>query len=441
MQSWDWVNKKHGTGLTGVRFPVILTILGGYVKKRLSKSKSKSKTKEIILVTVRGPDGPGITARLTGLVADDPSIFLLDIEQTIVHKKLFLSLLLQFEKGSTSQQNLLKELLFAAKDMRMELAFEVFDSKLVGEVVPVHQYAITCVGQQIGAYPLHRIAKALARKGMNIDKIGKLTMHSLSSIEIVANSPKQLDPKQVSRDLLQLSTEIGVDVAIQRYDLLRRAKRMIVFDMDSTLIMQEVIDELAKEAGVAKKVSVLTKRAMNGELDFSESLKARVKCLKGLPETALARVYKRLKLTPGTERLLSVLRHLGFKTAVISGGFTYFTARLKERLQLDYAFANQLEILDGRLTGNVVGEIIDAHRKAFILQTLAQGEGVSLDQVIAIGDGANDLPMLSRAGLGIAFHAKEVVRRKASYTIHQAGLDAVLYLLGISEKELRHIKI
>jgi phosphoserine phosphatase len=215
---------------------------------------------------------------------------------------------------------------------------------------------------------------------------------------------------------------------------------MIVFDRDSTLIAQEVIDELAREAGVAKKVSAITRRAMNGEMDFSESLMARVKCLKGLPESAMARVYKRLRLTPGAERLLTVLRHLGFKTAVVSGGFTYFTDHLKDRLWLDYAFANQLEIRDGRLTGHVVGEIIDAHRKAFILQTLAQGEGISLDQVIAIGDGANDLPMLSRAGLGIAFHAKEVVRRKADYAIHQAGLDAVLYLLGISEKELRHIK-
>lgn len=405
-----------------------------------AKVKS-SKNKEVILVTVRGPDGPGITARLTGLIAQDPSAFLLDIEQSIVHKKLFLSLLLQFQKGDSSSQNLLKELLFAAKDMNLELAFEVFDSKMLGESVPMHQYAITCVGQQIGAYPLHRIAKALARKGMNIDKVGKLTLHSMSSIEIVAHSPKQLDPKQVSKDLLQLSTELKVDVAIQRYDLLRRAKRMIVFDMDSTLIAQEVIDELAKEAGVAKKVAALTKRAMNGELDFSESLKARVKCLKGLPEAALQKVYQRLQLTTGTERLLNVLRHLGFKTAVISGGFTYFTERLKDRLWLDYAFANQLEIVDGRLTGQVMGEIIDAHRKAFILQTLAQGEGISLDQVIAIGDGANDLPMLSRAGLGIAFHAKEVVRRKASYTIHQAGLDAVLYLLGISEKELRHMKV
>lgn len=405
-----------------------------------AKVKS-SKNKEVILVTVRGPDGPGITARLTGLIAQDPSAFLLDIEQSIVHKKLFLSLLLQFQKGDSSSQNLLKELLFAAKDMNLELAFEVFDSKMLGESVPMHQYAITCVGQQIGAYPLHRIAKALARKGMNIDKVGKLTLHSMSSIEIVAHSPKQLDPKQVSKDLLQLSTELKVDVAIQRYDLLRRAKRMIVFDMDSTLIAQEVIDELAKEAGVAKKVAALTKRAMNGELDFSESLKARVKCLKGLPESALQKVYQRLQLTTGTERLLNVLRHLGFKTAVISGGFTYFTERLKDRLWLDYAFANQLEIVDGRLTGQVMGEIIDAHRKAFILQTLAQGEGISLDQVIAIGDGANDLPMLSRAGLGIAFHAKEVVRRKASYTIHQAGLDAVLYLLGISEKELRHMKV
>ncbi|PIR20721.1 MAG: phosphoserine phosphatase SerB [Deltaproteobacteria bacterium CG11_big_fil_rev_8_21_14_0_20_47_16] len=402
------------------------------------RSKSKS---DVILVTVRGPDGPGITARLTGIIAEDKGAVLLDIEQSIVHKKLFLSLLLRFEKGPNNSRNLLKELLFAAKDMNMDLAFEVFDSKLLGESAPLHQYAITCVGTQLGAYPLHRIAQALARKGMNIDKIGKLTMHTLSSVEIVAHSPRQLDPKKVSQDLLQLSSELQVDIAIQRYDLLRRAKRMIVFDMDSTLIAHEVIDELAREAGAMKKVSAITEKAMNGELDFAESLKARVRCLKGLPESALNKVCKRLKLTPGAERLLTVLRQLGFKTAVVSGGFTYFTERLKDHLSLDYAFANQLEIRNGKLTGNVQGEIIDAHRKAFILQTLAQGEGISLDQVIAVGDGANDLPMLSKAGLGIAFHAKEVVRRKASYAIHQAGLDAILYLLGISEKELRHLKI
>ncbi len=398
------------------------------------------KKEDVILVTVRGADAPGITARLTGLISKDTNASLLDIEQSIVHKKLFLSLLLRFEKDSSSRQNLLKELLFTAKDLHLELAFEVFDAKFLGETVPLHQYAITCVGQQIGAYPLHRIANALARKGMNIDRVGKLTLHGMSSIEIVAHSPRQLDPKQVSRDLLQLSTELEVDVAIQRYDLLRRAKRMIVFDMDSTLISQEVIDELAKEAGVAKRVSNITRRAMNGKMDFAESLRLRVRCLKGLPESALAHVYKRLRLTPGAERLLTVLRHLGFKTAVVSGGFTYFTERLKDRLRLDYAFANQLETRNGRLTGCVAGEIIDAHRKAFILQTLAQGEGISLDQVIAIGDGANDLPMLSRAGFGIAFHAKEMVRRRAGYAIHQAGLDAILYLLGISEKELRHIK-
>lgn len=395
----------------------------------------------VILVTVRGPDRPGITARLTGIIAQDKSATLLDIEQSIVHKKLFLSLLIRFSKGGQAHQNLLKELLFASKDLKMELSFEVFDSRLLGEAIPLHQYAITCVGQQIGAYPLHRIATALARKGMNIDKIGKLTMHSLSSIEIVAHSPKVLDPKQISRDLLQLSTELAVDIAIQRYDLLRRAKRMIVFDMDSTLIAHEVIDELAKEAGVLKKVSAVTRQAMNGKLDFTESLVARVKCLKGLPESALEKVFRRLELMPGAERLLAVLRHLGFKTAVVSGGFTYFTDRLKDRLWLDYAFANQLEIDRGRLTGKVVGEVIDAHRKAFILQTLAQGEGIALDQVIAIGDGANDLPMLSKAGLGIAFHAKDTVRRKAAYALHHAGLDAVLYLLGISEKELRSLKV
>lgn len=395
---------------------------------------------EIILISVRGKDLPGITSRLTATIAKDKKAKILDIEQTVVHKKLILSILLAFPEKNSDKSPLLKELLFAANALGVELGFEVFDPKLLGEESSHHQYVITCLGEEVGAYPLSQIAQALAKRGVNIDKISKLGLKNISAVELIAHARKPVDPKVLTRELLSLSHKIGVDIAIQKHDLLRRAKRLVLMDMDSTLIQSEVIDELAKQAGVAKKVAAITHQAMNGKFPFTQSLKKRVALLKGLTLSDLEKTYKTLKLTNGAAKLLKVLKQLGYKTGLVSGGFTYFTEQLKRDLGFDYAFANVLEIRNGRLTGKVTGPIIDAKRKALILETIAQGEKISLDQTIAIGDGANDLLMLTKAGLGIAFQAKPYVRERAHYSIsrHNA-LDSILYLLGISEREIESL--
>ncbi len=401
----------------------------------------KKSTDRIILVTVRGPDGPGITAKLTEIIAQGAGVRLLDIEQTVVHRKLLLSLLLAFPETKREPEQVLKEMLFAARGLGVDLSFEVFDSSFFIEPTSTHQYAVTCLGREVGAAPLSRIAQALADRGVNIERIGKLTRASLNCVELLVRAARPLDHRRLSQELLALATELGIDIAIQPADLLRRAKRLIVFDMDSTLIQTEVIDELGHEAGVEKKMRAITAKTMAGGWAFADSLQARVKLLRGLPVAALERVYRRIRFTNGAEHLLHVLAHLGFKTALISGGFTFFTERLRERLQLDYAFANTLEITNDRLTGRVTGDIVDGARKALLLTTIAQSEKISLDQVVAVGDGANDLPMLARAGLGIAFHAHERVRRQAAHGLspHQ-GLDTILYLLGISEADQATLK-
>lgn len=395
---------------------------------------------EILLLTARGRDIPGITAKLTALIAGDKKARLLDIEQTVVHKKLLLSILLAFPGRDGDKTPLLKNLLFAAKHLGVDLTFEVFDSKLLGEETPRHQYVITCLGPEISARPISQIAAALAKRGVNIDKISKLALNHISALELIAHAKKPLDPRQLSKELLSLSGSIGIDIAIQKHDLLRRAKRLVVMDMDSTLIESEVIDELAKGRGTYKKVSAITHKAMNGRLNFRQSLLRRVGLLKGLSLNDLEKVYARLRLTPGADKLLKVLKKLGFKIALVSGGFTYFTEALKRDLGFDYAFANQLEIKNGRLTGRLVGPIVDAARKALILETLIQGENLSVDQTIAIGDGANDIQMLMKAGLGIAFNAKPVVQKRAHTSISKhPRLDSILYLLGISEREIASV--
>jgi phosphoserine phosphatase len=239
----------------------------------------------------------------------------------------------------------------------------------------------------------------------------------------------------MTRKLLSISSDFGVDIAVQKEDIFRRSKRLVVMDMDSTLIQVEVIDELAKSAGHGEEVSGITSKAMNGELSFNESLNKRVELLRGLDENILDEIYHNIPFTPGAKKLVKILKKLGYKTAVISGGFTFFTDRLKNELGLDYAFANKLEIKDGKLTGKVLGEIINGEAKAKILEDIANKEDISLDQVVAIGDGANDLLMLDKAGLGIAFNAHKTVREKADYNISQENLDSIIYLLGISEKE------
>jgi phosphoserine phosphatase len=390
-----------------------------------------------VLVTVTGPDRSGITATLTGILSQQGAT-LHDIEQVVVQGQLTLCLLV----GVPETRDVLKELLFAAKQLGMELDFvPVAPGEAARTNAPEgRRYVITAIGPTLGAPHLHALASTLASEGANIEKIGRLSENTLASVEIHAFLPHDRDSEQLKRTLLTVATSAGFDVSLQRESLYRRSKRLVVLDMDSTLIRIEVIDELARAAGVGPEVSRITERAMQGEMDYDESLRQRVALLKGLDVAVLDRIAADLPLTDGAETMVRVLKRLGYKIAVISGGFSRAADALKRRLGVDYAYSNNLEVQGGKLTGRVVGPIVNAQKKAELLETIAQAEGVLLDQVIAVGDGANDALMLERAGLGIAFHAKAKLRERADTSISSGGLDAILYLLGLSARELQEVE-
>jgi phosphoserine phosphatase len=393
-----------------------------------------------VLITVTGPDRTGVTATLTGILSQQGAT-LHDIEQVVVQGQLTLCLLVDVPET----RDVLKELLFSAKQLGMDLDFKPVATGDGGAppTPPLpegRRFVITAIGPTLGAAHLHAIASTLAAEGANIEKIGRLSENTLASVEIHALLPPDRDSDALKRTLLSVATSAGFDVSLQRESLYRRSKRLVVLDMDSTLIRIEVIDELARAAGVGADVSRITERAMQGEMDYDESLRQRVKLLTGLDVAVLDKLAQDLPLTDGAETLIRVLKRLGYKIAVISGGFSRAAEALKRRLGVDYAYSNNLEVQGGKLTGRVVGPIVNAQRKAELLETIAQAEGVLLDQVIAVGDGANDALMLERAGLGIAFHAKPKLRESADTSITAAGLDAILYLLGISARELQEVE-
>jgi phosphoserine phosphatase len=390
-------------------------------------------TETHVLVTVTGPDHPGITARLTGIIAEAEAQ-LLDIEQVVVQGQLTLAFLVSMK----ADRGLLKELLFAAKSLGVELDFAPVDAGASAEQ-PAQRYVATAIGPRLGASELFQVSSALAAHGANIERIHRLSQGDLGSVEIQLGLPAGQDAEPLKRALLELAMGGTFDVALQREGIFRRSKRLVVMDMDSTLIRIEVIDELARAAGVAEQVRAITERAMQGEVDYDESLRQRLQLLEGLDVAVLRRIASELPLTEGAETMVRVLQRLGYRIAVISGGFSIAAEALKARLGLDYAYANTLEVVNGKLTGRVVGPIVNGRRKAELLETIAQAEGVLLDQVIAVGDGANDLLMLEKAGLGIAFHAKRKLREAADTSITAAGLDAILYLLGISARELHEV--
>jgi phosphoserine phosphatase len=389
-----------------------------------------------VLVTVTGPDRTGVTSTLTGILAEQGAS-LFDIEQVVVQGQLTLCLLV----GVPGTRDVLKELLFAAKQLGMDLDFKPVVPALAAPPSDNDgRYVITAIAPVLGPQHLHAIASTLASEGANIEKIGRLSDETLASVEIQARLPAGRDADILKKTLLGVATNAGFDVSLQRESLYRRSKRLVVMDMDSTLIRIEVIDELARAAGVGSEVAKITERAMQGEMDYDESLRQRVGLLKGLPVAVLDQIAADLPLTDGAETLVRVLKRLGFSIAVISGGFSRAAEALKRRLDLDYAYSNNLEVANGKLTGRVVGSIVNAQRKAELLETIAQAEGVLLDQVIAVGDGANDALMLDRAGLGIAFHAKPKLRERADTSLTSSGLDAILYLLGISARELQEVQ-
>jgi len=400
--------------------------------------------KEVILISVSGEDKPGLTSKITGILASY-NLSILDIGQAVIHNHLSLGFLIGVPESQDTAP-VLKDLLFLAHELNVQMHFSPIEPARYSAWVAEQgkpRYIITILARQIEARHVSRVAAIVAGHGFNIDKISRLSGRMpLASGDEPRKACVELslrgdcdDEAQIRSELFQLTQEMNVDISFQEDNIFRRNRRLVCFDMDSTLIESEVIDELARRAGVYDKVAAITERAMLGELDFDQSLKERVSLLKGLPETVLSEVAVSLKLTEGAEKLITSLRGLRLKTAIISGGFTYFGNYLKERLGIDYVYSNELEIVDGHLTGQVTGEIVNARRKAELLRATAEREGIRLEQVIAVGDGANDLPMLSTAGLGIAFRAKPIVRESAEHAISNLGLDSILYLIGFRDRD------
>lgn len=393
---------------------------------------------ERVLVTVTGPDTPGITAALTGVLASKGAR-LRDIEQVVVQGQLTLCLLVGLDSAPGSGEPVLKDLLFTAKRMGLDLDFAVVSPDQNGHAGQ-SRYAVTAIGDGLDAGGVHVIADVLARHGANIEQIRQLSGERLGSLEIIVGLPPEPGlASTLRRDLIRVTADLDIDVAVQRERLTRRAKRLVIMDMDSTLIRIEVIDELAAMHGVGEQVSEITRRAMGGELDFEQSLRERVGLLRGLSVEKVHALAADLPITEGAREMLRVLRKLGFKTGVISGGFTFAAYALKDKLGLDYAYANELVEADGVLTGEVKQPVVSPQRKADLLDAIAQREGIALEQTIAIGDGANDLAMLERAGLGIAFHAKPRLREQADTALRAGGLDRILYLLGLHAHDIAEL--
>jgi phosphoserine phosphatase len=408
----------------------------------LSETNSRG---DVFLLNISGRDRPGLVGKLASVLAQH-DVNILDIGQAVIHDYLALGILVEIPTGS-DWSSVMKELLFLAHDLEVQVRFNPVSLEhyegWVGEQGK-SRHIITVMGRKLTAGQFAAVATTCAAFGLNIDVITRLSGRvSLAKPEEFPRACVQLsvsgaleDESAMRRQLMDIAQRLEVDVAFHADDIYRRNRRLVVFDMDSTLIQVEVIDELAKIAGVGEQVSQITAAAMRGELDFRQSLTERVALLRGLEERMLAEVAAQLPLMEGAERVTQTLKRLGYKIGIISGGFDYFGRHLQQNLGFDYLFANRLEIENGRLTGRVVGDIIDGPRKAALLREIAALEKISLEQTIAVGDGANDIPMLSMAGMGIAFHAKPIVREKAGRAISNLGLDGLLFLIGIREREI-----
>ena len=398
---------------------------------------------EIILISISGDDKPGVTSAITEILGKyDATI--LDIGQADIHHTLSLGILFKMSDNAASG-HILKEVLFKCSELSVNVRFTTVSEERYTNWVGRQgkgRYIVTILGNIITAKQLSKVTKAISDQNLNIDSIRRLTGRPSLQIEDensiracieLSVRGELVDKSILSAQFLAYSAELGIDISFQKDDMFRRNRRLICFDMDSTLIKTEVIDELADRAGVGEQVRAITEAAMRGEIDFSESFKQRVALLKGLDESVMQEVAEGLPIMDGAKRLMSILKKCGFKIAILSGGFTYFGNHLKKLFDVDYVYANELEIIDGKLTGNHVGDIVDGKRKAELLRLIAQVEKIDLEQVIAVGDGANDLPMLNLAGLGIAFHAKPKVKANAQQSISTIGLDGVLYFLGFRD--------
>ncbi|MDO7910687.1 phosphoserine phosphatase SerB [Pseudomonas alabamensis] len=400
--------------------------------------------REIVLINITGEDRPGLTAAITGVLLQG-GVSILDIGLAVMHGTLSFGILVTIPDNEAASA-----LLQAVQSKTHELDLQArytpvseTDYQRWVEGQREARHIVTLLSRKVSPEQLQQVSAAISRHGLTIERIERLSSRvaldapvdtGKACLEITVRGTPA-DAQALRADFLGLSDALDIDLAFQNDDLFRRHRRLAVFDMDSTLIEAEVIDELAKAAGVGEQVAAITERAMRGELDFRASFKERMALLKGLDVGVLDEIGASLRLTEGAETLFAELKRLGYKTAILSGGFSYFAKQVQARLGIDYVFANELEVVDGKVTGVAVEPIVDAQRKADLLTELAHKEGLSLEQTIAVGDGANDLPMLALAGLGVAFRAKPLVRQSARQAISTLGLDGVLYLLGLRDRE------
>ena len=427
-----------------------------------------------ILIRITGQDRPGLTASIMEILAKyDTQI--LDIGQADIHSTLSLGILIRVDEENSGR--VMKELLFKATELQVNIGFApITDEEYEAWVgrQGKNRYILTIIGRHLAAKQIGAATKVIAEQGFNIDSILRLSgrphlENTVFKFQVSSSkSQNNLKPETsvsdkkpetgaerqrsciqfslrgkledrsvLQHELMKISSEFDMDFSFQRDDMFRRMRRLICFDMDSTLIQTECIDELAIRAGVGDQVKAITESAMRGEIDFKESFTRRVALLKGLDVSVMKDIAEHLPITEGADRLMEVLKRCGYKIAILSGGFTYFGEYLQRRWGIDYVYANELEIDEnGKLTGRYVGEIVDGHRKAELLKLIAQVEKVNLAQTIAVGDGANDLPMIAESGLGIAFHAKPRVVATAKQSINTIGLDGVLYFLGFKDSYL-----
>ncbi len=401
--------------------------------------------KETVLIHFSGQDTPGLTASLTAILADY-DVCVLDVGQAVVHETLALGLLVEIP-GNESFGPLQEAIRTKCGELRLQVRFTRISKPDLDHWIATQgkdRFIVTVLGRSISAKQLSVVSGIVAAHALNVDRIERLSRRmSLASTAPNTTACVELrisgmvrSESQMRAELMAAAHDLRIDVAFQRESIFRRNRRLFAFDMDSTLIQAEVIDELAKMAGVGDQVVQITEAAMRGELDFKQSFARRVGLLRGLPERRIVELLDTIPLVEGADRLMGTLKMLGYKTAILSGGFTFFARHLQSRLGIDYVFANELDIVDGAVSGQVKTEIVDGAKKAELLRQIALQENISLEQVVAVGDGANDLPMLGIAGMGIAFRAKPLVRQSAGHAVSFLGLDSLLYLIGVRDRDL-----
>lgn len=401
---------------------------------------------DIVLISITGRDRKGLDAKFTGILAEY-NVNILDIGQAVIHEHISLGILAEIP-DSNDFSSIFKDMLYEGHNMGLKVNIRPIDPENYEKWVHAHgkeRRVITLLGRTLTAQQISSVASVIAENNLNIDGITRLTGRiSLKEVQDKPRASVQLSVSgtplnilDMRRKFMEISQKAGIDISFHVDNIYRKNRKLVVFDMDSTLIQAEVIVELAKLTGAGEQVDRITESAMRGEIDFKESFRQRVALLKGLKAEQLTRISQELPLTDGADLVAKTLRGLGYKLGILSGGFTFVGEYLKDRLGFDYMYANQLDIRDGVVTGRVTGDIVDGEKKAILLRELAKKENIALEQTIAVGDGANDLPMISIAGLGVAFNAKPVVRQKASNAISSVGLDGLLYLIGIHDREIR----